>query len=339
MTCIKRDNVPACLPRIACTGILLLLFQVVYAHPAVTVIDGIAGPEDIVVDSYSTPPRLLVSSTDRRFGERPGAIYEVVPGSGAIRVLERTGEPSGLIFNPHGIDIVENENGEVILYVIIHWEEGDNEKHAVIRYQVLPDALSFERLYTDELLVSPNDLSALDDGTIYVSNDSSGKGGMFETIIGLKRSTLVYFDGERWSVAADRIAMANGIAAFQDCVDLAATRENRVYRFGSERSGRLVEKETAARIKGPDNISVWNGSLIVAGHRKSLALARHLSASKNPPESPTTLYQIDMETDEVHTLFSDGGDIISAGSVGVHYDGNIYIGQIMDPFIISVPVE
>ena len=302
-------------------------------------IHGIPGPEDMVVDSSNSVPRLLVSSTDRRLGGTPGEIYEVMLDSGTVRALTRAGEPDDFVFHPHGIDIVEDEKSEVILYVIIHWQEGGGEKHAIVRYRVMPDALLFQRLYTDELLVSPNDLSVLPDGRIYVSNDSSGKGGMFETIIGLKRSTLLYFDGEQWSVAADRIAMANGIVAFQDSVYLSATRENRVYRFRRERSGRLVEKEAVARIKGPDNISVWNGYLIVAGHRKSLALARHLGASKNPPESPTTLYQIDMDTKNVQILFSDDGSTISAGSVGVHYDGNIYIGQIMDPFIVSVPIE
>lgn len=329
----------AAISRSMFLALLFFLAGVVYANPETMMIDGLPGPEDIAVDSFGDTPRLFVSSTDRREGIKAGEIFEVPAETGAARPLPRAGEPDGLIFNPHGIDIMQDDRGDIFLYAIIHWREDGGDKHAVVRYQVSSDLLIFDQIYTDPLLVSPNDLSVLSDGTMYVSNDASGRGGMFETVLGLKRSTVVFFDGSKWSVAADGIAMANGIAVFPDVVYLSATRENRVYVFKREQSGGLTDKQVLARIKGPDNISVFGNSLIVAGHRKSLALARHLGASKHPPSSPTTIYQIDTGTNEMGILFTDNGDLISAGSVGVISGGCLCIGQIMDPFVLCVPVE
>ena len=48
---------------------------------------------------------------------------------------------------------------------------------------------------------------------------------------------------------------------------------------------------------------------------------------------------IDLETEEAGLIFKDNGEVISAGSVGIITGGELYIGQIMDPFIISLPLD
>ena len=302
------------------------------------VYDGMLGPEDMVLDLYHGEPRLLVSSSDRSLGAAPGEIYALSTVTGDVAALPRKGEPEGLAFNPHGLDLVGNPADGVSLYVITHWIENDIEHHAVLRYSVTDDHLHFERLYESDLLVSPNDLSALPDGTMYVSNDSSGAGGMLELILSLKRSTVVYYDGTEWTVAAERIAMANGIVALPDRVYVAATRENRIYEYRRDAGGLLTGKRVLARVKGPDNMSVSGASLIVASHAKSIALARHLSAEGSRPLSPTNIYRIDPTTGSRTSLFSDTGKAISAASVGVE-QGRLYIGQIMEPFVLSVPLD
>ena len=317
----------------------LFLAAALLADPGFSRYGDIPGPEDMVLDPSQGTPRLLVSSSDRRFGEAAGEIYEISTDSGSVRPIPRLGEPGGFVFDPHGLDLTLEDTGEYLLYAIIHWEEGEVEKHAVLRYRVLADALEFDRIFTDDLLVSPNDLAALPGGYIYVSNDSSGGGQMLETILGLKRSTVVYYDGASWSVAADRIAMANGIVASRDVVFVSATRENKVYAFSRNSAGDLYDKRVLAKIKGPDNITAFGESLIVAGHTRNIALARHLSASKNPPPSPTTIFTVSPTNGEVELLFEDNGDIISAGSVGVITGGELYIGQIMDPFVVSLPLN
>ena len=66
------------------------------------------GPEDIVVDSLNTPPRLLVSCASRRL-EHPayGEIEAIDPAKGKRFVMKRIGEPGGLTFRPHGISLVK----------------------------------------------------------------------------------------------------------------------------------------------------------------------------------------------------------------------------------------
>jgi arylesterase / paraoxonase len=322
-----------------CIAVYLLLTVRLWAVPGVTHYRNIPGPEDMVIDTSLGSPRLLVSSSDRRHGVIPGEIYEVSIESETVRSLERRGEPEDLVFNPHGLDLVREDDGRYLLYVITHWEEEAGKKHAVIRYRVLLDSLEFDRIYKDDLLVSPNDLSALPGGAIYVSNDSSGKGKILETALALKRSTVVYFDGDSWSVVADRLAMANGIAAFPGEVYVAATREHKVYAFTRDASGALNDKRVLAKIKGPDNVTVYRNRLIVAGHRKSIALSRHLSASQDPPPSPTAVFSVGLDTGEVQLLFDDNGEVISAGSVGIINGGTLYIGQIMDPFVIAHPLD
>ena len=318
---------------------LLFLSADLWSTPEITSYRDIPGPEDMVLDPSQGSPRLLVSSSDRRYGEIPGEIYEISTDSGSVRPMARRGEPGGFIFDPHGLDLSLENNGEYLLYVITHWEEGEEEKHAVLRYRVLADVLEFDRIYKDDLLVSPNDLSALPGGLIYVSNDSSGGGKILETILGLKHSTVVYYDGASWSVSAERIAMANGIVAHPDVVYVSATRENKVYAFSRNGAGDLSDKRVLAKIKGPDNITAYGDTLIVAGHTKSIALSRHLSASKDPPSSPTSIFIIDPKNGEVGLLFENKGDLISAGSVGVITGGELYVGQIMDPFVISLPLD
>jgi len=316
----------------------LFLMANLWAESGISKYDDIPGPEDMVLDTSQGSPRLLVSSSDRRHGLIPGQIYSVSVETGSVFSMPRQGEPGDFGFEPHGLDIVRANEDSCLLYVITHWVEGEAEKHAVLRYRILSDALEFDRIYTDDLLVSPNDLSALPGGEIYVSNDSSGRGKILETVLGLKCSTVVYYDGDSWSVAADRIAMANGIVANPEVVYVAATREHKVYAFTRDGSGVLSDKRVLAKIKGPDNITVYENNLIVAGHTKSIALSRHLSASANPPPCPTSLFIIDLESEEVEPLFNDNGEIISAGSVGIITGGELYIGQIMDPFIISLPL-
>ena len=319
-------------------AILWGIFQI-SAAPGVTAVSGIPGPEDLVLDIHHGPPRLLISSTDRRGGIVPGQIYIVDVATGEVKPIRRLGEPFGFAFFPHGIDLVEDNDGTFYLYVINHWRAAKTERHGVARYRVARDALFFEGLWEDPLLVSPNDLAALPNGSIYVTNDSSQKGGMLELILGLRQSNVVYFDGVGWREVAGKIAMANGIAIISDKVYVAATRENRVLEYHRAEDGSLSSRRVLAKVKGPDNFSILQGNLIVAAHEKSIALSRHLSSSSSPPPSPTAIYLIDVETGQKKSIFRDSGVYISAGSVGVVYQRNLYIGQIMDPFIVSAMLD
>jgi DNA-binding beta-propeller fold protein YncE len=296
-------------------------------------IDGISGPEDMVLDMWHTPPRLLVSSDDRRYNQKQGQIYTVDVETNSATQLKREGEPHDLSFHPHGLDIIEYPGGRVILYVINHQKGSAEAEHSVIIYEVFPDRLMFQEILTDPLLSSPNDLAVQTDGSIYVTNDKSESGGMGEIIFRLKRSKVVYFDGHgQWKVAADGLAMANGIAINGEKVYVAATRENAIYSFISQADGNLTDKELFAGVKGPDNFSITGSYLLVGSHTKPMALISHFKDPEN--KAPSLIYSIHLERGEIKPIFYNDGRIISAASVGVQYRDALYIGQIFDSYIL-----
>lgn len=307
--------------------------------PAVR-IEGIPGPEDMVVDRYTRGSRLLVSSADRRDRGIPGEIYAVDTITLEKFALPRAGGPGGNSFSPHGLSLTVRPDGTKLLYVINHYPEADVDRygilpHSVLVYQIYNRSLSFLEEITDPLLVSPNDLSVLPDGTIYVSNDGSGDGGVFEVILGLKRATVVMIPprGEARVVVED-LAMANGIQAVGDELYLAVTRQNAVYRYDRGADGTVSGRTQLAYVKGPDNLSLTEEYIFVAAHLKDMALARHMSNPAIP--APSVIYRIDRESGDRVLVYADGGDTISAASVAVSAEGYLFIGQIAGDHLIRV---
>jgi sugar lactone lactonase YvrE len=297
---------------------------------------GIPGPEDLVLDG---PDRLLVSSQDRRTEPPlPGAVYALDMPSGEVAELPRIGEPEGLAFHPHGMDLVRGDDGILRLYVISHRPEDREPPHAIVVYRVLPDRLEFLELLEDPLLASPNDLAALPDGQLYVGNDRSAGGGLAEMILGLKKSTVVHYDGQgAWKVVADGLAYTNGIAVVGHRVIVAATRENAIYSFARLGDGSLTLKTRVARVPGPDNFFVAGNDLFVAVHPRPLAFVAH---ARNPARpSPSHVYRIDLATYEMELLFANDGRGISASSTGIWIDKTLWIGQVFEPFVVQAQVR
>lgn len=253
-------------------------------------------------------------------------------------VLPRVGEPDSLEFHPHGIDI-QCEEDNCYLYAISHEDEQNIHK-----YLIQDNQLRYETTFTSPLFVSPNALTALPDGSFYVSNDAGkrGKTGppLSEMVLGLKRSKVVWCDGKKEGctvqVAAEKLGMANGIGIQNDFVYVATTRENNLYQF-NVKNHQLVSKLFVAKIKGQDNIRFHDEKIILAAHLKSLAFIKHLRKSKNL--SPSVVYRIDPATKKTEVIYANKGEQISAASGGIIHNGFLYIGQVFDPFVLKVRVD
>jgi sugar lactone lactonase YvrE len=301
-------------------------------------IPGIPGPEDFALDRWSDPPRLIVSSDDRREPENPGKIVSVCLSGGLVTELSRRGEPAGLALHPHGVDLIRLDDGSLQLFVISHPKpgQGGERGESVIQYRLERDQLVFQRRYQDAHLVSPNDLAARSDGSFYVCNDSSARGGMLELILGLRRSSVVYYDGQgSWSVAAEGLAMANSAAIDGRTVYVSATRANRVYAYTIGPGGVLTDRRELARIKGPDNLILEGSELLVAAHVDTLAFMRH--ARDAAKRSPSTVYVVDTHSGVASTLFADDGSRISGASVALRFEGALYLGQVFESFLLKCP--
>jgi arylesterase/paraoxonase len=298
------------------------------------------GPEDFVLDTWHGAPRLLVSSHDRRQPETSGDIYYFDIKTEESGVLPRRDEPEKIaVFKPHGMDI-RRHGLRTLLYVIVHDPNAHMERleNAVIIYEVKKNDLRFVKLLEDaDHLWSPNDLSVLSSGDIYVTNDMHGSLDMYTRS---KSSEISYYDhiSETWKTVADDIAFANGILAETDRVYVTATFDNQVMVFPRADDGSLGVPEQIVRVKGPDNLMRYKNSLLTTAHYDDLAFLSH---KKNPEEhSPSIVFMIRPELYTKNPVFVDNGQMISAASTAMVYENKLYISQVFDPYIVvcGVPV-
>jgi len=293
------------------------------------------GPEDIVSDTLHNPPRILVSCASRR-PEYPfyGEIESIDPVKGSRLVMTRIGEPAGLLFRPHGISLVQA--GEMqYLFVITH----DDAKgiHPIIQYLLDGNNLVFVKLLSSKLLVSPNALQAFPDGSLLVCNDAAERNSMKEKIFKLKRGNILYCDGHgNWTIVATNLGMPAGLTGIGTRIFVSGTLENKLYSYQFI-DGQLTGKKLVCNIKGPDNIRVNNGNLIITSHSKPFKFIGHV---KDPSrKSPSLVISVNPRTGKSTRLFYDSGKMISAASVALIFNNQLIIGQIFEPFIGIIDIQ
>ena len=292
------------------------------------------GPEDFVLDTWHHSPRLLVSSRDRRNPETSGGIYWFDIHTEKSGGMNRMGDPDKIIaFKPHGMDI-RHTGGRTMLYVIIHdpYAHGQRDENAVIIYEVGEDNLRFVKLLEDAAhLWSPNDLSVLPTGDIYLTNDIHGS---FDMYMRGQSSEIVFFDHitETWTTVAEDIAFANGILAEEDRVYVTAMFDEALLEFPRIEDGSLGPPETVVRIKGADNLMRYNNSLLTTAHYDDLAFLKHMKNAEN--YCPSIVFVVRPEMYSKNPVFVDDGQMISAASTAMIYNNKLYIAQVLDPYIV-----
>ncbi len=310
-----------------------------------------SGPEDMVLDTFSASiPRLLVSCNERRIKNSDfGEIYSVDLQNEKAEILPRKNNPVDLAFRPHGIDLVKNISGEILLYCVSHNEK--KKEHSIIIYKIFPDRLEFQQKLDSPLLVSPNDVAATSSGEFFVTNDSGKRGSKTEPMLKLKRSNVVmyvennYFknpnDGEWkknpvWQIAADKLSYANGVVAgsYRQIYVSTVTGNQLLSYTQNEKGNNFGEKKVIAKLKGLDNISFVNeNEILVTSHPSLYKFLKHFKNSKK--KSPSVVYKVNLKTGEVKNIFSDDGSQISGASTAVSYNGKLYISQVFEPFLLE----
>lgn len=302
------------------------------------------GPEDIVLDTFSTAsPRLLVSCCERRKENAAyGEICEINLNDDLFKILPRLNDPQGLLFRPHGFDLVKNKEGQLLLYCISH--NNEKKEHSIIIYKVFADHLEFQEKLNSPLLVSPNDVTASCDGDIFVSNDAHKRGSVMEALLKFKKSNVVCFNhlNKQWSIVSTGFAYANGIAV-QHCPHdkllLSTSRSDRLYSL--QNVGDHVDwyyPKKIAKLKGLDNISFINeNEILVTAHLNQVAFMKHAGNSKKI--SPSVVYRVNIVTGKHSAIYANDGSSISAASTALYYKGKLYISQVFEPFILKCDVD
>lgn len=328
-------------------------------------IRGIPGPEDLEVEGrLPNARRLLISSQDRRASPLPqGAIFSLSEGDERPRRLPLLGR-DGCSFHPHGMSLVVHE-GTPYLYVINHHDPADvgagagclpsgkwkAKVSSVEVFRVEREALHFlTRLADPEKLTNPNDLVALPDGTVWVTNPADGLAAVREGL--LRRnvtSRLALFTcsptseepgcqgtwkkGRRFGTYLNGIAERNGGQE----LFVTSTAEGKIYRLdaASARGESASEPETLTKVAGADNLS-WADAdrtqLLVAGHPDVRQYLQHSASAKAP--SPSQLTAVEVATGRTEVLFADGGSRLSGSSVGVRAGEVWYLGQVFEPYLL-----
>lgn len=298
------------------------------------------GPEDFVLDKWHKAPRMLVSCSERRAEKQTGDIYAFNPQTLKIQKMPRTGDKNAFKnFAPHGVDI-RHDGRQTILYAILHdpHDTGKRSRNAIAQYRVLEDHLEFipPLLENETHLWSPNDLSVMDNGEIYVTNDFKS---LLHVALKLKTSDIVHFDPKtrQWKKVGPKIGFANGILAQKERVYVCASKEDRLYRFERRPDGNLENPKVAAEIRGPDNIMVFNDKLLIAAHFNDVAFFFHIRSQKNI--SPTVIYMIDPVKKTKEVIYADNGSNYSAASSAFIFNNRLILSQVFNSFLLVCDLD
>lgn len=299
------------------------------------------GPEDIVLDTFSSSnPRLLASCSQRRKAQPEyQEICEINLKDDSYKIIKRTNEPQGMVFRPHGIDLVKNKSGEVLLYCVSHNEE--KKEHSIIVYKVYTNYLEFKEKMDSPLLVSPNDVTANCNGDVFVTNDAGKRGSTTEQLFKLKRANVIKYssNNKSWNVIANKVCYANGIAV-NECPEknilFSTVRSNKLYVLEREKGNEeKYRKKTIAKLKGLDNITFVNEKeILVTAHLRQIAFMKHYMNAEN--KAPTVVYKVNIETGESTAVYTNNGSAICGASTALIYNGKMYLSQIFEPFILKV---
>ncbi|HUP23486.1 MAG TPA: SMP-30/gluconolactonase/LRE family protein [Thermoanaerobaculia bacterium] len=301
-------------------------------------VTGAAGAEDIALDRGAATA--LVSS-DPRTGDR-GALYaySLDPGAGD-RLVDLTADLPGEL-RPHGISLLARESGGGTLFVVNHTTSGDAVDVFAWQPNEAGGTLEPLRSVRDPLLVSVNDVAAVDDVRFYATNDhgsASRRRQALDDYLRLSRANVVYWDGSSARVVASRIAYANGIALSQNGEELyvAATTKGEILVYDRDlESGDLELRKAIATGTGVDNLTVdMHGDLWIGAHPHLFSFLRH--AGDPSRRSPSEVVWVDpdgLAEPPVRPVWRSLGEDLSGSSVAVPFGSRILIGSVFEPHFL-----
>ncbi|MBN1574631.1 MAG: SMP-30/gluconolactonase/LRE family protein [Deltaproteobacteria bacterium] len=310
-------------------------------------ITGMPGPEDFAY--IASENILVVSSDDRRNHEKDGKLFWI---DLALPPEEQVGNPIDIeypdSFKPHGVSYITTDTGGR-LFVISHPNPAEG-LHTVEVFDMTGSGNNREWKHVEtlksELYTSPNDLVALPDGTLFVSNDS-GKGGntikKIKALFKIKNGDIIYYDGAEYIDFGNPESYGNGINYFKadgaEYLYRAALMDKSVKKYEIIRTeGKITGLKYLSKVDlgtMPDNLEIEpDGTIYAACHFNSFIFLKHAKDGANI--SPTQILVVS-PAGEVKEIYANKGQEISAGSVGRVINGRLYIGQVFEGFLLSCP--
>lgn len=298
----------------------------------------VPGAEDMQADYEDG--FLIVSSDDRaarRDGNaRQGHLYKLDLKEPQAPPVRLTGSYKRPLY-PHGISMLRLSDSSHRLMVVNHAQR----THTIEVFDLFGDSLVHRETKRDPLMISPNDVVAIDSSRFYFTNDhgyASGFKRMAEEYLGLRASNVVYYDGANYQVVAEGIAYANGINRdkARDLLYVASPRGFLVKVYNIKLSGDLEFVENIDCGTGVDNIELdQEGRLWIGSHPSLLHYSMYAGAKR--AQSGSEIITIDYqgtESYQVESVYLNDGTDMSAATVAVPYQDLILAGNVMDEAFI-----
>ena len=300
-------------------------------------IEGIDGVEDLTIH-----PRKNIAylAGDDRFAwwhgqSSQGAIYRMNLDNPQAKPINISAHLN-MEIHPHGISLYADSVEGDYLFVV----DLTNHEHRILEF-LYTDSLGLEYLreFRDTaMMVSPNDVVAVDANRFYFTNDHASSGKfwqMLEDYLQLRMASAIYYDGNSYKIAADGMAYANGINISEDkkLIYVAATIDRMIYVFDRySEEGDLSLADKIPLYTGVDNIEIDEfGALWVGCHPKLLDFVAH-SKDKNKL-SPSQVYKVKWFAPGdfcIEKIYEETGENLSGSSVAAARGHHLLIGPVFD---------
>ncbi len=289
------------------------------------------GAEDFTI-SYEDG--FMIISQDDRAGRRDGSpsqghLYHLDLNSGNFQLKKLTANYK-LPFYPHGISLLKLDSAHYQILVVNH-----ARGHTIEKFELFGDSLAYMATFRDPIMISPNDVIALDKESFYFTNDhgyTSYWGRMAENYLGLGVSNVIFYNGKYRKVAGG-IQYANGINISKDRNQLmiASPRGFELKYYDILEDGNLEFDKDLDVGTGIDNIELdEHGDLWLGAHPNLLAFTSYAAGKSETAPSEV----IKISDDEVESLYENVGSFVSASSVAAPYKDLLFVGTVMDDRLI-----
>lgn len=304
-----------------------------------------AGPEDMVIDQASQT--VFLSATDRRAMKigKPSptdGIYAYAYLQPGAKPQKLAGAPAD--FHPHGISLYRAPDGKLTLFVINHRAKGGSDIVTfVVSFAQSQIRLSETGIVSSDQLVSPNAIAAMDETRFYVVNARTSKsdlGHWLDDNLVLPRANAFYFDGMRFTLAADGLNYPNGVAVSKDgrYVYIAQSFARRLSTFERDPFRGVLKEVSALDI--PSNLDDLHfdaqGNLWLGSSPKTYALAAYRTDASKP--SPSVVYRVALKDgipQDYAQVLADMGGKIGASSTASFAAGHLLVGSSYDTKILN----
>ncbi len=306
-------------------------------NTACTALQVAPGTEDVTFDAGTG--LVFVSTDDRRaMGTSPGnGIWAFDPANPEAS-LRRVSADAPANFRPHGISVYRDAS-YARLFVISHPEDD----HTVLIFDIAEDgALTHVRTISDPAIYWPNDLAAVGPEQFYISNSSyfgDNPLGVFEALLGLPLTNLVFFDGQTAREAAGGLVYGNGVQVSADGLRIYAAnfigQKLNVYERDPE-TNTLTQIDTWRAPFGLDNVELdANGHVWVAGNTETFSFLAH---QDDPAErAPSKAVRFDASTGAWTSVFYSPGEDIDSASVITPVGDQMILGAVFDSHVLICP--